>query len=101
MHKGQKVSDIELDAIDIYNHFPEKSIEIIAKELRIPIWFAQRAVFKSLNGLIKAGYYVHKQINSGSYVQVRHSVHPTGSSVSLARQQTKQSNLQLRTVYED
>lgn len=98
MHKGQKVSDIELDAIDIYKNFPEKSIELIAKELRIPVWLAQKAVFKAINGMIQHGYYLSDKVNKQNYISVRHSVNPTGTSVLLARQKTINSNLKLRTV---
>ena len=94
---GQKLSDIELDAIDLYNHFPNKSIEIVAKELLIPIWFAQRAVFKAINGQVKNGYYQFSKKKPSVYRQVRHSVTPTAASVAIANQQTSQSGIKLRT----
>lgn len=97
MYRSKILSNIELDAIDLYNTFPTKSVEIIAKELQCPVWYIQNCIFKYLNGQVKDGKYcTHKKLITRH--QPRKSLVPTKVALEIAKEQTKQSGLKLRTI---
>lgn len=97
MYRSKILSNLELDAIDLYNTFPNKSVEVIAKELQCPSWYVQNCIFKYLNGQIKNGrYYLDKELKTKH--QPRRSLVPTVVALQIAKDQTKQSGLKLRTI---
>ncbi len=100
MYRSKILSNLELDAIDLYNTFPNKSVEVIAKELQCPSWYIQNCIFKYLNGQIKNGkYYLDKPIRTKN--QPRKSLPPSRITLQLAIEETKQSNIKLRTIIKD
>lgn len=100
MYRTRALSDLELDAIDLYCYFPNKSVEVIAKELQCPSWYIQNCIFKYLNGQIKNGkYYLDKPIRTKN--QPRKSLSPSRITLQLAIEETKQSNIKLRTIIKD
>lgn len=98
MYKSRTLSNVELDAIDLYNAFPDKSVEIIAKELQCPVWYIQNCIFKYLNGQIVNGKYHFRKVMQTKH-QPRRSLSPTAVALQIAKDQTKNSGLKLRTIF--
>jgi len=97
MYSIRKLTDNELDAIDIYKYFKHKSIQTIAKEVQLPTWCIQTIVFKYLNGCVVDETLVRKNIKP-PYKQPRQGLNPTQVALQIAMQETANSDLKLRTI---
>ena len=97
MYKSRKLSDVEKDAITLYERFPNKSVQVIARELLAPPWYIENIVFKYLNGCVKNGVLTQKPLKGNLQIP-RKSLSPTPMAVQLARQETHQSKIKLITM---
>lgn len=97
MYSIRKLSDNELDAIEIYKHFKHKSVQVIAKEVQLPTWCIENIVFKYLNGCVVGGMLVRKNLKA-PYKQPRKGLNPTQAALQIAMQETANSDLKLRTI---
>ena len=98
MYKGRKLSDLELDAIDIYNNFPDKSIEHIAKDLKCPIFYVNNIIYKYLNGCVKGKRLFNKYLDSKISVKPRRFVSLTPHAAKLSYDELAKSGIKLRTM---
>lgn len=97
MYRSRQLSDLELDAIDLYEMFPTKSVETIACELLCPVWYIQNCIFKHINGQVVDGYYQKSIKKSNGLKLPRRSLIPTKVALELQKQTTKESGIKLRT----
>ena len=98
MYRLRKLSDLELDAIDIYTHCKSKSVEHIAQDLKCPIFYIQNIIFKYLNGCVKNGYLYHKKIDAKTAIKPRRFVTLTPQAASASYQELVDCGIQLRTM---
>lgn len=97
MYKSRKLSDVEQDAITLYEYFPHKTVQVIAKELKAPDWYIANVLFKYLNGAISKNRLMNIPI-LGEKKYPRKGLSPTPPAVKIARQQTYDSNISLKTM---
>lgn len=98
MYKVRKLSDLELDAIDIYTHIPSKSVEHIAKDLKCPIFYINNILFKFVNGCVKNGFLYSKKLDVKTARQPRRFVELTPQATQLSYEQLVKSGIKLRTL---
>lgn len=96
MYKSRKLSDVEQDAITLYKHFPNKTVQIIAKELKAPDWYISNILFKYLNGAVQDNR-LFTVILSGNKKFPRKGLSPSPAALQIALQETLNSNLNLKT----
>ena len=98
MYKVRRLSDLELDAIDIYSHIETKSVEHIAKDLKCPVFYINNIIFKYLNGCVKNGYLYSKKLDSRNVKLPRKFITLTPQAALQSYKELMESGLKLRTV---
>ena len=98
MYNGRKLSDLELDAIDVYKYFPNKSVEHIARDLKCPVFYVNNIIFKYINGYVKGKRLLKDRIHQKPIVQPRRFIELTPQASKLSYEELVSSGIKLRTM---